>query len=136
MFGFDPDTWTVERQTELIHPDDRPGFRTTLAAGFKSGAERVEVTYRMRRAAGDYRWLINRGVLERDAAGRVTRMTGAVSDITEAKQREAQNRNLIARQTAGIEVLRTISASPDDTQPVFELIARRAQELCDAGRWG
>ena len=25
MFGFGPDTWTVERQTELLHPDDRPG---------------------------------------------------------------------------------------------------------------
>ena len=23
MFGFDPDTWTVKRQTELMHPDDR-----------------------------------------------------------------------------------------------------------------
>ena len=66
MFGFDPDTWTVKRQTELIHPDDRPGFRAALATGFKSGAERVEFTYRMRRSAGDYRWLINRGLLERD----------------------------------------------------------------------
>ena len=27
MFGFDPDTWTVKRQTELIHPDDRPGIQ-------------------------------------------------------------------------------------------------------------
>src|SRR6185312_5215857 len=45
MFGLDPDTWTVKRQTELIHPDDRPGFRAALAAGFKSGAERVEFTY-------------------------------------------------------------------------------------------
>ena len=139
MFGFDPDTWTVKRQTELIHPDDRPGFRAALATGFKSGAERVEFTYRMRRSAGDYRWLINRGLLERDDAGRVTRLTGAVSDITEAKEREAQNRNLIAGQTAGIEhqsatidVLKAMSSSPGNAQPVFEIIVRRACELCDA----
>ncbi|HEY2620992.1 MAG TPA: GAF domain-containing protein [Acetobacteraceae bacterium] len=46
--------------------------------------------------------------------------------------REAENRALIASQAASIEILKAISASPDDTQPVFELIARRARELCDA----
>src|SRR6202035_2994259 len=82
----------------------------------------------------------------RDAAGRVTRLVGAVSDITEVRQREidlqaanqalaardADNRTLIARQAASIEVLKAISASPDDPQPVFELIAQRARELCNA----
>ena len=55
-----------------------------------------------------------------------------MSDVTEAKQREAENRTLIARQAASVEVLKTISASPEDTQPVFERIARRALELCHA----
>ena len=70
--------------------------------------------------------------VERDVAGRVTRLIGAVSDITAAMQREAENRALVASQAASTEVLKAISASPDDTQPVFELIARRARELCDA----
>jgi len=48
--------------------------------------------------------------------------------------RDADNRTLIARQAASIEVLKTISASPDDPQPVFELIARRARELCGAAQ--
>src|ERR1700692_568800 len=46
--------------------------------------------------------------------------------------RRSLNRALIARQEASIEVLRAISASPDDPQPVFELILRRARELCNA----
>jgi two-component system NtrC family sensor kinase len=46
--------------------------------------------------------------------------------------REAENRALIASQAASSEVLKAISASPDDTQPVFDLIARHARELCDA----
>ncbi len=46
--------------------------------------------------------------------------------------REAENRALIASQAASIEVLKAISASPDDPQPVFDLIARHARELCDA----
>ena len=45
---------------------------------------------------------------------------------------DAENRALRARQAASIEVLRAISASPDDPQPVFELIHRRARELCNA----
>ena len=85
-------------------------------------------------ANGEWRWLCDQTTVERDGSGRVTRLVGAVSDITEVKRREAQNRDLIARQAASIEVLRTISASPNNPQPVFGLIARRACELCHAAR--
>jgi PAS domain S-box-containing protein len=37
----------------------------------------------------------------------------------------------IEQQAATIEVLKTMSASPDDTQPVFEQIVRRAHALCN-----
>ena len=36
----------------------------------------------------------------------------------------------IAHQAATIDVLKVMSASPGDAQPVFDLIVRRAQELC------
>ena len=49
-------------------------------------------------------------------------------------ERDAENRALIARQAASSEVLKTISTSPADTRPVFELIARRTRELCNATR--
>ena len=45
---------------------------------------------------------------------------------------EAQNRALLARQEASIEVLRAISASPADPQPVFELIAQKVKDLYGA----
>ena len=48
--------------------------------------------------------------------------------------RDAENRALVARQKASVEVLKTISASPVDPQPAFELIARRARELCNAAQ--
>ncbi len=38
----------------------------------------------------------------------------------------------LERQTATAEILRVISASPTDVQPVFEIIAERAMKLCDA----
>src|SRR5216683_5975419 len=38
----------------------------------------------------------------------------------------------IEHQSATIEVLKVMSASPGDPQPVFDLITRRAWELCNA----
>ena len=130
LFGFDADTFSVTRLLELMHPDDVAGYRAETAAFFKSSLNRTEITYRVRAASGEYRWAHSKYLAERGAAGRVIRVVGAVSDVTEAKQREAENRALIARQAASIEVLKTISASPDDPQPVFELIARHAINPC------
>ena len=64
-------------------------------------------------------------------------MTAAQDDALAVLQRAnaelRQQRDAAAAQTAALgEVLRGIAASPDDPQPVFELIARRARELCGA----
>src|SRR6516165_6627389 len=40
----------------------------------------------------------------------------------------------IVHQSASIDVLKAMSASPGDPQPVFDLIARRARELCNTPR--
>jgi len=73
------------------------------------------------------------------AAGATSSHTGTPrhdADIQAARQalaeRDAEIRTLTARQDASIEVLHAIAASPDDPQPVFELIVRRARELCNA----
>ncbi len=42
-----------------------------------------------------------------------------------------ENEELRAAQAASLEVLQALVASPGETQPVFDLIARRAARLCD-----
>ena len=52
-------------------------------------------------------------------------------------QRNSEYGERIQHQSATIEVLKAMSDSPDDTRPVFNLIARHAAELCEAraGLW-
>ena len=75
----------------------------------------------------------------RDAAGRVTKVVGALSDITERKLEEIslrrardEAREALGQQSAVSEILRVMSRSPTDTQPVFDLLAQRAGKLCKA----
>ena len=46
-------------------------------------------------------------------------------------QRNSEYGERIEHQAATIDVLKEMSASPGDTQPVFDLIVRQARELCD-----
>ena len=47
-------------------------------------------------------------------------------------QRNSDYGERTAHQAATIDVLKAMSASPGDPQPVFDLIVERARDLCDA----
>src|SRR5262249_29253632 len=58
----------------------------------------------------------------------------AVENVHLFQELAARNRELsesLEQQTATSEILRAISASPTDTQPVFDTIAQRALRVCD-----
>ena len=89
----------------------------------------------------DGRWIL---ISERRTAG--GGVVATYADITELKQREVELARLVQglqeataeltqsleQQTATSEVLRVISSSTADTQPVFDMIAERAMHLCDS----
>jgi two-component system, NtrC family, sensor kinase len=71
--------------------------------------------------------------LEKRLAEALKSEAGAVKREAEALKREAES---LEQQTATAEILRVISTSPTDVQPVFEAIAQSATALCQAANTG
>ena len=95
MLGYEPQSgpgnW--EEWLERVHPADRAHVAAIIDAVRygKLGDYRYEA--RMRHADGTYRWQFVQGFgIERDHAGKVTRMLGIRMDINERKQAEQQLR--------------------------------------------
>lgn len=78
-----------------IHPDNRVEAELTLK---RASAERqsFRLDYRMRRADGVYRWMINVAVPRFDAQGVFFGYIGSIIDITERRESEQHIRLLLA----------------------------------------
>ncbi len=73
----------------LAHPDERPMLEANLVAVLKGQSEFYSVEFRVQHKDAGWVWIHTHGkVAERDAAGRVTRMTGTNADITGRHQAE------------------------------------------------
>lgn len=78
----------VERKggwQDLVHPDDVPAMNEVLKDALKTGGS-TEAEFRLVTKSGDIRHLKSWSLFEKDSPeGRVVRIVGAVSDITEQK---------------------------------------------------
>jgi hypothetical protein len=71
----------------LVHPDDLPKTMDHWAATVASG-QPAHIEHRVRRADGQYRWLLAHGVPLRDGLGQIVKWYGTVVDIDERKRAE------------------------------------------------
>lgn len=89
IFGLPPGTpISLERYLELIHPDDRARLQSALRATLEEDAD-YHVEVRTTVTGKGAQWVMGRGDVLRDEAGRPVRMYGIVQDITERKRAEA-----------------------------------------------
>src|SRR3984893_17610392 len=79
------------RWLATLHPDDREPTRR-LWTDSVAGRGPYDVEYRVRRRDGVYRWYKTRGTPLRDSQGRIYKWFGTCTDITDAKQAEAELR--------------------------------------------
>lgn len=84
---------------DAIHPDDRDRITTALET---QANERYTEEYRVVRPDGDVRWVRDRSIPVEDDTGRVYRVVGVTSDITERKAHERKREKLIDRVTDAI----------------------------------
>jgi diguanylate cyclase (GGDEF)-like protein/PAS domain S-box-containing protein len=78
--GENPQEWF-----DRIHDADRERVKEEIAAHQKGLTSHFESEHRMLHREGGFRWMLSRGVAVRDASGKVIRMAGSQTDITEGK---------------------------------------------------
>jgi len=88
LHGVAPDE-VIDRVEELsanIHHEDVPRVMAAMQAHFEGKTEFFEEEYRIHCKDDSWKWVLGRGLGRRDATGRVVRMAGSESDITERKK--------------------------------------------------
>ena len=75
---------------DRVHPDDYQRYVDATRAHFRGEADGVDCEYRVSIEGGAYRWIQDRGIGVRGKDGKVTRLVGAVRDITEIREAKAE----------------------------------------------
>ncbi len=88
----------IETFINAIHIEDRDRIQKQIAKSMKSD-EIYEVEYRTIDAEGSLRWIIARGRVERNDAGKPVKFPGVLIDNTERKQIESNHKFLASAST-------------------------------------
>jgi PAS domain S-box-containing protein len=95
MLGYKQDELIGKPFISLVHPDDVPiieeEVRLSNTPGYKNSGDSE---YRIRNAAGEWRWIISRGTRFEDSNGNFLYFIGIARDITGQKQAEQEKRRL------------------------------------------
>lgn len=78
----------VEEWLRRLHPADAEAARLNIERLLSSPVPSFESESRLRHEDGSWRWVHNRGTAVRDTEGKLLRLIGAVTDITDRKARD------------------------------------------------
>lgn len=85
---------SLEWWSDSIHPDDRKRTVQDLDRFLAQGGTYWAHEYRMRKASGQYAFVLDRGYIARDPGGKPGRMVGSILDLTDRKKVEEEIRTL------------------------------------------
>jgi PAS domain S-box-containing protein len=126
LFGIPPEHLQgapVDAYLAPIHPEDVAQVRDIITRALRREVP-YETTFRLRGAAGGWRWAIARGQVEFDPHGQPQRLRGVVIDATRRIEAEEQLR-------ASEERYRTLFESIDEGVCVIEMLYDEAGNPCD-----
>jgi PAS domain S-box-containing protein len=113
LLGYRP--WEIEPSHELwtgmIHPDDKQNIFSKVE-NFQREGDSLELVFRIKRKGGDYIWIHSKNKVQRNAVGKILRITGTISDISFQKEVEMEHirhREELLRNLALNELLSEIS---------------------------
>ena len=84
---------------ESVHPDDRPGYLDIYLAAARERRD-FRREYRLRRADGEYRWMLGTGTPRFRSDGGFVGCVGSVIDISERRQLEVELRQRVEQLAA------------------------------------
>jgi PAS domain S-box-containing protein len=110
IFGCTPETFTPSAAGffERVHPDDRVAVRRAADHALQQGRY-YSVDYRILRADGSERFLVQQARILRNEAGRPARMIGTVQDITERKRVEMALRESVTEREKAEDAIRLLN---------------------------
>lgn len=73
-----------------LHPEETSTYQQVMRAHLRGESAQFMLEHRIRWPDGSEHWVMTRGVAQRDASGRATRMAGSISDIDLRKRAEQQ----------------------------------------------
>ncbi|MGH8178901.1 MAG: PAS domain-containing protein [Steroidobacter sp.] len=83
----------IEGAAEFVHPEDRAAVGRAIATARSGRTDGMTLEYRTVRRDGALQWIAVNGRVDRDASGRMVRITGACMDITARRRVEESQRN-------------------------------------------
>jgi PAS domain S-box-containing protein len=109
MLGYAPDEIPDEAPApeaawhQLVHPDDRDPTVARAHAVIADPRRRYEAQFRLRHKDGSWHWILDRGIVVRDADGTPLRFLGTHVDLTPLRLKEEALRESEARLRAIVE---------------------------------
>jgi len=107
QIGYNDDELKNEFNTwaEHLHPDEKEYCMNAISSYLKQPVEHFFLDFRFRHKDGSYRWIHNKAASLKNDEGKVVRLFGTHTDITESKLSEAIFKDIVEKNPMSIQIL-------------------------------